>query len=1182
MHSTLSRQLRRVCGIETEEGLQALLQCASKLGNKIDLPPEMESFLGGLNEFILRVNSAYEQSDRDLDLRSRSLEISSSELSAANEQMRADISSRNLVLQSVREAARSLLEHSESGVILPEEDDLEGLSTLLPILVKQQEARRIELLNQRFAMDQHAIVSITDTSGNILYVNDKFSEITGYQREELIGKNHRIINSKYHPAEFFDRMWETIAAGKVWRGEICNITKQQKNYWVDATIVPFLDENGLPYQYIAIRTEITERKRMVEKIASSEREYRNVVNSLKEVVFRTDKDGRWTFLNPAWTEITGFSVTESIGRKFIDYIYPADKKLTLAGFIEIMKGKERVFRHELRYITTGADFRWLDVFAQIETDDEDNIIGLTGSLTDITERRRATTLITENLNFVDALFESIPLPVYLKDSQGCYLRLNRAFGEFFSIDISKFLGKNVYDLLSVSNAKFQSDSDADLIQNRGTQTYECVLDIQGSQVDVLYSKAALVKPDGVLIGLIGTIVDISSQKAGERALLSAKEAAESASRSKSEFLANMSHEIRTPMNGIIGMTDLVLDSTLEKYQREYLEVVKSSADALLEIINDILDFSKIEAGKLTLESIQFDLNRMIPDTLRAHSLRAQQSGLELALDLDPDIPRYLIGDPGRLRQILTNLVGNAIKFTKAGEVVVRARLLGGDERIARLQISVSDTGIGIPLGTQTRMFEAFEQEDGSTTRRFGGTGLGLSITKLLVNLMGGEVSVTSAVGKGSTFTVNIGLGIGTSDSNNVIESQPISLAGRTILLVDDNHTNLTILCKMFERWNTAVVVRYSGNEALEYCRDQIKPVDCIIMDYAMPGINGFETAAKLLEVEHYKNIPIIMLSSSGMPGDAQKCRELGIQGYLLKPASHEEIHNAVCAIIDRNRSEGGDVPVITRHSIRESLCCLSVLVVEDNLLNQRLALALLKKWGHRAEIANNGVEALAYHQEKSYDIILMDLQMPLMGGFEATTKIREREATGVKKTIIVAMTANALEGDREKCVAAGMDDYLSKPFKSETFRAILKKYSPHDVRETISIIAPEVESFELSTTETDCNFDYAEAIRNSDQEVVVLIAAHFADDAPKQMAVMRRSWDLSDFEAVQRDSHAMAGLLGNFNALPAQRISKEIDQDIRTGRTTRVNALFSALDKELTLLIPHLIAAAIRPTKRHE
>ncbi|MBI3229803.1 MAG: PAS domain S-box protein [Burkholderiales bacterium] len=1004
MHRTLSRQLRRECGIESDEALANLLRAAEQLQGQAGLPAEMASFLEGLSNFISRVDSTYDQYDRDLDLRSRSLEMSSSELTTAN----------------------ALLEHNESGLTMPAEEDLEGLSALLPSLVKQQEASRLELFNQRFAMDQHAIVSITGTDGNIIYVNDKFCSISGYARDELIGQNHRLINSKMHPPIFFSNLWDTISSGKVWHGEICNTTKTGGRYWVDASIVPFLDSDGKPYQYIAIRTEITESKRMAEKIATSEREYRTVVDSLKEIVFRIDKNRCWTFLNPAWYDITGFTIDEAIGQDVLQFIHSLDVVMVGTALARLYEGEVPSCRHQVRYKTKAGDFRWIDVYTQVETDEQGSFLGLTGSLSDITEQRHATEQLKENLNFVDALFQTIPQPIYLKDEQGRYMRLNRAFCEFFEVEERNLLGKTVFDLLNPANAKFHNDYDQQLLQQRGTQVYEANITINGRQVDTMYSKAALVRDDGSLIGLVGTIVDMSNQKNAERTLLQAKEAAESASRSKSEFLANMSHEIRTPMNGIIGMTDLTLDTELEKHQREYLEIVRSSADALLQIINDILDFSKIEAGKMTIESIGFDFNKIVLETLRAMSLRAQEKGLELALEIDSEIPRYLIGDPGRIRQVMTNLVGNAIKFTEVGEVVVRATMQALPNECLMIKIAVSDTGIGIPKDKQQMIFEAFSQEDGSTTRRFGGTGLGLSITKLLVNMMGGEVSVESTLGVGSTFAVTMMLGIDHNVPAKPASASPTALRGLRVMVVDDNQTNLTIMRATFARWGVEHVCFTSGAAAIEYCKTENPVPDCIVMDFAMPGKNGFETAGEISAISRYKNVPIVMLSSTGMPGDATKSREFGIQSYLLKPASQDEISLAIGNLVNAGRNLQQVEASAARQANREASTSLNILLVEDNLSNQKLAQALLKKWGHKVEIANNGVESLEKHAAQKYDLILMDLQMPLMGGFEATAKIREREATGVPRTPIVAMTANALEGDREKCIdhlyAHGMED----------------------------------------------------------------------------------------------------------------------------------------------------------------
>ena len=1043
MHRTLSRQLRRFCDIESGESLAQLFDSALALSKDDSLPKEVKHLLSGLKCFLGNVDATYEQYDRDLDLRKRSLEIESSELTHVNDSMRDDIISRNHVLASLREAASHLMIHHNAGIKLPAEDDLEGLSDLLPELVKEQEARQLELSNQRFAMDQHAIVSVTDTDGCILYVNDKFCAISGYERSYLLGKTHNLINSGYHSKDFFANLWQTISAGKVWHGEICNTAKNGANYWVDVTIVPFLDQENKPYQYIAIRTEVTERKHLAEKIETSERQYRTAVNSLNEVIFRTDANGVWTFLNPAWEEITGFSIQDSLGQCYLNFVYIKDAVIARQGFEAFINSNAPYTKHQTRYRTSKGSYRWLDVYAQIEKDENGIVIGLTGRLDDVTEQRNATALLRDNFSFVDALFESIPLPVYLKDDLGKYERLNKAFCRLFSIRAVDYVGKTIHDLLDAKDAEIQENLDRKLLKEGGTQLYEASLQLQNSTAfDALYSKAALYKSDGSVRGIVGTIVDISDQKTAERTLLVAKQAAESASRSKSDFLANMSHEIRTPMNSIIGMTQLVLDSPLETHQREYLSIVNTSSNALLDIINDILDFSKIEASKMLIETISFDLRRLILDTLRSLALKAKEKNLELVLDLDPKIPERLLGDPGRIRQVLLNLIGNALKFTLRGEIIVRAQVVALDSKILKIIIEVSDTGVGIPVQMEDKIFEAFTQEDGSTTRRFGGTGLGLSITKNLVGLMGGNISLVSEVNKGSVFSITMDLGVDDNAQDKIIVTKPLTLTDKKILLVDDNMTNLTILKKIFERLGADTVLKKSGNEVLQYFANNANGIDCIIMDCVMPELTGFETAAALFDIENAKNIPIVMLSSSSRTNDFQSYKtSTNIRDYILKPANTDEIHLAVSAAMSPKSVTFNPLLPSEQMITTQSMHSMHILLVEDNPLNQKLATALLKKWGHHFDIANNGIEALEWHAKETYDLILMDLQMPVMGGYEATSIIREREKSSfVKKSVIIAMTANALEGDREQCIAHQMDDYLSKPFKIDALQALLKKY----------------------------------------------------------------------------------------------------------------------------------------------
>ncbi|MGK5036223.1 response regulator [Janthinobacterium sp. LB3P118] len=1174
MNRTLARQLSRVCNIDAGSACIALQEQAQAMAARADTPAELAAFLAGLPALLLRIDSTNEQSERDLDLRSRSLELSSTELSMTNDLLRTELASRNRVLQSLRVAAVRLLDNDDSGLHLPQEGDIEGLSELLAELVSQQELRRIELQNQRFAMDQHAIISITDTAGVIIYVNDKFCAISGFAREELIGKTHRLINSHTHPDAFFAQMWQTIAAGQVWHGEICNYAKDGGQYWVDATIVPFLDAAGKPYQYIAIRTEISDSKRMAETITKSEREYRNVVNSLNEVVFRTDVRCAWTFLNPAWHTITGFGIAESLGKSVLQFIDARDVERAGVDLAQLLAGQVDSMRHEARYITKDGNVRWVDVCARAEHDGQGRLAGITGSLTDITERRLAARELQHNLNFVDALIEAIPIPLYLKDVQGRYLRANRAFCTFFHLDQARILDLTLTGILPQLEAQQVLQRDLDLLQDRGNQTYEDRLSVGARQVDVLFSKAALLKSDGSLHGLVGTIVDISSQKAAERALLLAKEVAESASRSKSEFLANMSHEIRTPMNGILGMTDLVLDSELDVHQRKYLEIVKASADALLCIINDILDFSRIEAGMLTLESIPFKLRQLMQETMRALAVRARVSGLELVLDVDPALPQTLLGDPGRLRQVLTNLAGNAVKFTPRGEVTVSARLRASGDGMAQVQLCVRDTGIGIAADMQEAVFDAFQQEDGSTTRRFGGTGLGLSITRCLVTMMGGSISLTSELGKGSSFSVDLALPIG--ENQPCLPPPGASLAGRAILLVDDNSSSLTILRKIFEHSGASVTACESGEAALEHCRSTL-PADCIIMDFAMPGMNGFDTASALAALPHWSQVPIVMLSSSGSLGDAARCRELGIQGYLLKPASPEELLAIAMSVLGTCRGMPSAAPVVTRHCVREGTPSLDILLVEDNAMNRELATVLLSNAGHRVTHAANGREALDCQAASHFDMILMDLQMPEMGGFEATAQIRQREAQGMPKSVIIAMTASAFEGDRERCIAGGMDDYLSKPFRTATFQSLIEQHVLQISKPTLPpAMAPQVA---VPTTGGAARFDYAAALANADADVIGIIGASFLASLPEQLTALRAALLAGDRPTASRQAHTLAGLLANFQAIPAVAIAAAIDREAAQATQGALLVRLAALEEQLQLFMQET-GAAIQAASR--
>jgi PAS domain S-box-containing protein len=805
------------------------------------------------------------------------------------------------------------------------------------------------------------------------------------------------------------------------------------------------------------------------------------------------------------------------------------------------------------------------------------LIGLTIVVQRLRSSAAAERALSQERHLFRCLLDQLPESIYFKDAQSRFIRVNKALAERLGMhDPHEFHGKSDADFFSPEHAQPALADEREMMRTGqplvGIEERETWQD--GRERWVLTTKMPLRDPAGKIIGTFGISRDITARKQAEEEIRRAKDAAQAAARVKSEFLANMSHEIRTPLNGIIGMTELALDTELTAEQREYLNLVKLSADHLLRVINDILDFSKIEAGKLDLDEADFSLRDTLDDTLATLANRAHKKGLELADHVAEEAPDDLRGDPHRLRQIVVNLVGNAIKFTEEGEVVLRVSLESvGDGRSAGdgkavLHFAVRDTGIGIAPQQQTKLFQAFAQADTSTTRKYGGTGLGLAISARLVQMMGGRIWLESTLGQGTTFHFVIPF---ERAHGPVVRPVPASIEqvrGLKVLAVDDNATNRQILQEMLGNWGLKATVVESGETALaalQAAQQQHDPFALVLTDAMMPAMDGFTLVERIRANPAWQSATLMMLSSAALHEDAARCKQLGVAAYLTKPLRQSTLLDAIMTALGPRLTEQL-VPSKLAPAPAKSVRSLKLLLAEDNAVNQKLAVRLLERAGHQVVVAENGKQAVETLLRESFDAVLMDVQMPEMDGLEATGIIRRGEQTTGRHMPIIAMTAHAMKGDRERCLEAGMDGYLTKPLQIEALLAVL---------EEIGLTEPaRAAADNASGPMTNPGFDPQQALQQvqGDSALLKELVALFLEECPKHLAAIAGAIAAADALEVQRAAHTLKGSAAVITAKDVHSAAERIEAAAREQHWDDIRRCWQELEQAVNRLRPALQA----------
>jgi len=981
--------------------------------------------------------------------------------------------------------------------------------------------------------------------------------------------------------------------------------------WVLSTKVPLKDDSGKITGLVGVGRDITDQKKVEEALAVSESEMRALFSSMRDVVMVIDRDGVYRRIAPTNPGLLVKPPTELLGKNLRDFFPPEQAESLIRSVEQVLKTKQSV-QTEYQLIINNKDTWFQATITEMNTE---NTLWVAR---DITDQKRAEDALVREKEFLSALNLNSPVAIVVLDEQEKIVSCNPAFEKLYDYTSAEIIGKDLDPLITTE----------DTLKEANLYTHQAM-------IAPVHGMGKRRRKDGGLVSveIFGVPVVVNGEKVGTLAIYhditdldKARQEAEQANQAKSEFLANMSHEIRTPMNGVIGMLELALDTPLNDEQRDFLNVSLQSAEALLTLLNDILDFSKIEAHKLELETIDFNLRNTVEDVAYTLAQRAQEKGLEMACLIHPDIKCDLCGDPGRLRQVLVNLAGNAIKFTDKGEILIRAEPEMETDTHATIRFSVKDTGIGIPPERQAAIFERFTQVDGSTTRRYGGTGLGLTISKQLIEAMDGQIGLDSEPGVGSTFwfvaTFKKQPAKQKTKETGTLVVPPVNIRNLHILGVDDNATNRMILSRMVESFGCRIETAASGMKALEILQvgyNNEDPYQVVLLDMQMPDMDGEQLTRAIKADPSGKDINVIILTSMGQRGDAARMEALGCSGYLLKPVKQSLLRDALVTVLGQKQSGEGAPRLVTRHLLSEQKRQgMRILLAEDNPVNQKLALVLLQKAGFSVDMVDNGLQAVAKVKEGIYNAVLMDVQMPEMDGLEATIRIRQEAGAGTHIPII-AMTAHALKGDRERCLEAGMDDYVSKPLDPRLLMKKLDQWMAGGTEEPIRAeaekdtetqdysIQPQAFLFEANRLSLEVGLfgeepvlpeqaSAAEPVRpfvkqspelpldekaalprfDNDRTFFLEMCQNFLNNLPVRMEELKNSLEKKDAATFSRAAHNLKGVSANFNATAVTRTAAELERLGRQDELEQAGPLMAQLEAELARLREYMVGMGVK------